>query len=52
MDFPVEIAVADTPFAGYLADMGATLDKLEREMADPLGIGVDPLRLAEEYLGK
>jgi hypothetical protein len=44
MAVPVEIAVGDTPFAGYLSDMELALDGLERQMADPLGIGINPLR--------
>jgi len=52
MEVPVEIAVGDTPFATYLADMAQTLDELEDQISDPLGIGIDPLQLAEDYLGR
>jgi hypothetical protein len=52
MEVPVEIRVDETPFAGYLLEMEETLDDLEHQMSDPLGVGVDPLQLAEDYLGK
>jgi hypothetical protein len=48
MEVPVEIAVSDTPFVRYLSDVKTTLDELEQEMGDPLGLGVDLQKLTEE----
>jgi hypothetical protein len=37
--FPIEIAIADTPLAGYLEDLDAYLAKVEDKLANPLDAG-------------
>ena len=52
MAVPVEIPVAGTPFVAYLEEVDDELADLERSMSDPLGLGFDPLQLAEDWFGE
>ena len=52
MSVPVEILISETPFVRYLEEIDAELTDIEQSMSDPLGMGIDPLQLAEEYLGR
>ena len=52
MVVPVEIPVGETPLVGYIEQADAELEELELLVRDPLGLGVDPLQLAEQWFGR